>query len=223
MTDSKLQAEEYSNQNQAVRIRILGFAGSLRQGSYNKLLLKAAAKLLPTYAQLEIFDLNEIPLYNQDLEALAFPETVKVFKQKIEAADALLIATPEYNHSYPGVLKNAIDWASRPYGQNSLSGKPAGVISSSPGVFGGIRAQDRLRQDLLAINARVVPIPEVAVGAANQKFENDGNLLDSTAQQFLKQLLANLIEEANRNNIYKQTFVAPALRPLIVARRRSQV
>lgn len=104
-----------------------------------------------------------------------------------------------------------------------MDGKPTAVISASPGVFGGIRAQDRLRQDLLSINARVVPLPEVVVGVANQKFDNDGNLLNPIAQQFLKQLLRNLVEEAKRNNLYKQTFVAPALRPLMVARGRSPV
>jgi chromate reductase len=129
-------------------VKILGIAGSLREHSYNKLLLQAASKLLPPSTQLEIFEIDKIPLYNQDVEATAFPEEVKVFKAKIEDADALLISTPEYNHSYPGVLKNAIDWASRPYGHNSFDGKPTAVMSASPSLFGGIAAQDQLKQVL---------------------------------------------------------------------------
>jgi chromate reductase len=141
-----------AEQVDVVQVRIFGFAGSLRQGSYNKLLLRAVAKVLPPFSQLEIYELDDIPLYNQDIEALAFPETVTAFKRKIEAADAVLISTPEYNHSYPGVLKNAIEWASRPYAQNSFDGKPTAVMSASPGLFGGVRAQEHLKQDLVAVN-----------------------------------------------------------------------
>jgi len=212
-----------AEQADPVQVRILAFAGSLRQGSYNKLLLKSAAKVLSPFSQFEIYELDSIPLYNQDIETLAFPETVIAFKKRIEVADAVLISTPEYNHSYPGVLKNAIEWASRPYGQNSFDGKPTAVISASPGLFGGVRAQERLKQDLLAVNARLVTQPEVIVGVANQKFDGDGNLLDQIAQQFLRQLGTNMVNEAKRVSLFKQTFVAPALRPIISGTQRNRV
>jgi chromate reductase len=179
-------------------IRILGFAGSLRKNSYNKLLLRAAAKLLPQSAQLELFDLDGIPLYNQDREVHGIPEIVKRFKERIESADAILITTPEYNHSYPGVLKNAIDWASRPYGHNSFDGKPVAVMSAAPGLFGGVAAQDQLKQVLVALNMHVVAQPAVIVTSAHQKFDVDNELTDADAKQFMKQLLANLVSFTRR-------------------------
>ncbi len=202
-------------------LKILGIAGSLRKNSYNRLLLRATTKLLPSSTRLELFELNNIPLYNQDVEVTAFPEEVRVFKAKIEAADALLIATPEYNHSYPGVLKNAIDWASRPYGHNSFDGKPTAIISASPGLFGGIAAQDQLKLVLLALNARLVTQPAVMVNVAQQKLDQDGNILDPNTKQFMLQLTANLVNEARRSAHVEQTFVAPALQP-IIARARIQ-
>ncbi len=177
-------------------ISILGFAGSLRNGSYNKLLLRAVRELLPNDVQMELFDLDGIPLYNQDTEVHGIPESVKRFKEKIESADALLIATPEYNHSYPGVLKNAIDWASRPYGRNSFNGKAVAVISATPGAFGGVAAQDQLKQVLLALNTRLVVTPAVIVASAHQKFDQQGNLTDEDTKQFLAGLLSNLTEQA---------------------------
>jgi chromate reductase len=172
----------------------LGFAGSLRRKSYNKLLLRAASKLLPESTQLDLFDLEGIPLYNQDMEVLGIPRIVKRFKEKIEAADAVLIATPEYNHSYPGVLKNAIDWASRPNGHDSFDGKPVAVMSAATGMFGGVAAQDQLKQVLLALNMRLVTQPAVIVTFAQHKFDPDNELTDPDAKQFMKQLLANLVD-----------------------------
>jgi len=199
-------------------IKILGIAGSLRENSYNKLLLKAASKLLSPFTELEIADIDKIPLYNQDLEETGFPEEVKEFKAKIEAADAILISTPEYNHSYPGVLKNAIDWTSRPYGHNSFDGKPIAVISASPGLFGGIGAQDQLKLVLLALNARLVTQPAVIVASAHQKIDQDGNVLDPNTKQFITKLIANLVDFTRRFSQHEATFVAPALKPLIEAR-----
>lgn len=198
---------------------ILGIAGSLREDSYNKRLLRAASKLLPPSAQLEIFELDGIPLYNQDVEALAFPQAVKAFKKRIEEADALLISTPEYNHSYPGVLKNAIDWASRPYGKNSFDGKPTAVMSASPALFGGIAAQDHLKQVLLALNTRLVTQPAVIVSMAHQKFDQDGNLLDPNTQQFMRQLITNLVNTARQFTRFEQTSIAPAPRQIIASRQ----
>jgi chromate reductase len=222
---SELDAEERAietGKTVARPIRILGIFGSLRGNSYNKLLMIAASKLLPPSAQLEIFEINRIPLYNQDVEARGLPEEVKVFKAKIEAADALLISTPEYNHSYPGVLKNAIDWASRPYGHNSFDGKPVAVMSASPGVFGGIAAQDHLKQVLLALNTRLVTQPAVIVSSAQEKINQDGNLLDKNTEQFMRQLLTNLVNEARHFSQYDQTLVAPALQPIIADRLRRE-
>jgi chromate reductase len=197
------------------QVRILGVAGSLRRNSYNKLLLKAASKLLPPSIELEIFEIDKIPLYNQDVEAMSLPEEVKVFKRKIEAADALLISTPEYNHSFPGVLKNAIDWASRPYGHNSFDGKPTAVISAAPGLFGGIAAQDHLKQVLLALNTRLVPQPAVVVSLVQEKIDQDGNTLDLNTEQFMLQLIMNLVNLTRHFSQNGQTFVAPRLQPII--------
>lgn len=179
-------------------IEILGFTGSLRKDSFNKLLLKAAGRLLGDNARLELFDISKIPLYNQDVEMIGIPEPVRKFKDAIERADAILVATPEFNHSYPGVLKNAIDWASRPFGQNSFDGKPVAVTSAGPGMFGGLAAQDQLKQVLLALNMRLVTQPPVIVALAHQKFDSEGNLVDADTKRFLQQLLSNLIGSVNR-------------------------
>lgn len=192
-------------------ITILGIAGSLRENSYNKLLLKAASKLLPLGARLEIFEIDKIPLYNQDIEATAFPEEVMELKRRIESANALLISTPEYNRSYPGVLKNAIDWASRPYGHNSFDGKPTAVISASTGLFGGIAAQDHLKQVLLALNTRLIPQPAVIVSTVQQKIDQRGNILDPNTRQFLLQLIANLVDLTRLFSHHEQTVEVPAL------------
>lgn len=174
---------------------IVGFAGSLRKESYNKMLLYAALELLPKNARLEILDLGEIPLFNQDLEH-DMPETVRKFKEKIKNADALLIVTPEYNSSIPGVLKNALDWASRPPGDNSLDSKPVAIMSASLGMLGGARAQMHLRQILFSLNTYVVNKPEVIVNFANEKFDLDGKFKDEKAKIFIRQLLENLIKLA---------------------------
>src|SRR3972149_3459920 len=124
----------------AVKTRILGIVGSLRKGSYNKALMRAATELLPKDVELEIFYLDDVPPFNQDLEKQP-PQVIRLFKERIRGADAILIASPEYNYSIPGVLKNAIDWASRPYGDNAFDGKPVGVIGASVGMLGTARAQ----------------------------------------------------------------------------------
>lgn len=125
------------------QITILGFAGSLRKDSYNKALLRAAIELAPSDVRIEVFDLEGIPVFNQDLEE-HHPKRVREFKAKIRAADALLIATPEYNYSVPGVLKNAIDWASRPYGDNAFENKPVALMSASDGMLGGAKPSTTL-------------------------------------------------------------------------------
>ena len=174
------------------KLKILGFAGRLRVGSYNKALLRAAIDLLPEEElTLEIFDLIGIPVFNQDLES-DMPTKVKEFKLKIrKESDAILIATPEYN-LVPGVLKNAIDWASRPYDDNSFDGKPVAIISASIGMLGGARAQYHLRQMFVFLNMYPINAPEVIVTFAQQKFDANGKLVDGNTRKFLAQLLQNL-------------------------------
>ncbi len=173
-------------------INILGFAGSLRKGSYNRALLTAAQDLTPRDASLEIFDLEGIPPFSQDLES-QMPEKVKEFTNKIKSADAILFVTPEHNYSIPGVLKNAIDWASRPHGDNSFEGKPAAIMSASTGMLGGARAQYHLRQVCVYLNMFPVNKPEVFVSFAGQKFDALGALADEKTKEFVKGLLEALI------------------------------
>ena len=179
------------------KLKFLGFAGSLRVGSYNKALLRAATNLLPQNATLEIFDLNGIPPFTQDLE-MDMPEKVTEFKSKIREADAILIATPEYNYSIPGVLKNAIDFASRPYGDNPFDGKPVAIMSASIGMLGGARAQYHLRQVFVFLNMHPINGPEVIVTFAENKFDANGKLIDENTSKFLKQLLENLANWTRR-------------------------
>jgi len=171
---------------------MLGFAGSVRQGSCNKALLRAGVELLPTDAKLEIFDLEGIPPFNQDLEK-QMPEKIKEFKRKIKTADAILIATPEHNYSIPGALKNAIDWASRPYGDNSFEGKPVAIMSASTGMLGGARAQYHLRQTFVFLNMYSINKPEVIVAFASQKIDENGRLKDETSRRLIKELLGNIV------------------------------
>jgi chromate reductase len=172
---------------------ILGFAGSLRKDSYNKALLRAASELVPKDAKLEVFDLEGIPPFNQDLENQA-PRKVKGFKAKIKAADAILIATPEHNYSIPGVLKNAIDWASRPYGDNSFEGKPVAIMSASPGTLGGARAQYHLRQVFVCLNMHAVNRPEVIVASADEKIDEEGRVTDKETRDKIRHLLETLVD-----------------------------
>ncbi|HKE61153.1 MAG TPA: NAD(P)H-dependent oxidoreductase [Nitrospira sp.] len=174
-------------------IKILGFAGSLRKASYNRAALRAAVKLVPQGAQLETFGLDNIPLYNGDHEP-ELPQEVRVFKAAIKAADAILIVTPEYNNSVPGVLKNALDWASRPYEDNAWDGKTVGVMGASIGLLGTARAQYHLRQILVSLNMFPVNRPEVMIARAGEKFDSDGNLKDQVTTQKIRELLEALIE-----------------------------
>ena len=173
-------------------IRILGIAGSLRKHSYNRAVLRAATQLLPAGVSLDIFDLDGIPLFNQDDDQNP-PAKVVDFKKRIREADAILIATPEYNYSIPGVLKNAIDWGTRPYGDNAWAGKPAAILGASVGPFGTVRAQNHLRQVLSALNMFLVNQPEVLIGDATKKFDAQGNLTDEKTKEMIGKLLANLV------------------------------
>jgi chromate reductase len=179
------------------QISILGFAGSLRERSYNRALLRAAVELVPNSAKLEVFELDAIPPFNGDLESSP-PETVKEFKRKVKTANAILIVTPEYNYSVPGVLKNAIDWASRPYGDNAFQGKPVAMMSASTGMLGGARAQYHLRQSFVFLDMHPVNKPEVFVTFAPQKFDDKGKLTDEQTKELMGQLLDNLVAWAKK-------------------------
>ena len=179
------------------KLSILGFAGSLRQDSYNRALLRAAQEMVPSEARLEIFDIAGIPFFNQDLENQPVAK-VKEFKASIRAADALLIATPEYNYSMPGVLKNALDSASRPYGDNALDGKPVAIMGASTGMLGTARAQYHLRQSCVFLNMYPLNSPEVMVPFAHEKIDDKGRLIDTTTREKILELLEALIIWARR-------------------------
>jgi chromate reductase len=181
----------------ADQINVLGFAGSLRQGSYNKAALRAAVELAPTGMSIATFDLAPIPLYNEDVKQQGFPPPVQEFREKIRAADALLIVTPEYNYSIPGVLKNAIDWASRPPDQ-PFEGKPIAIMGASPGRLGTARAQYHLRQCFVFLNGLVLNKPEVMIAGAAQMFDDRLRLSDETTREFVGKLLVSLAEWTRR-------------------------
>jgi chromate reductase len=174
-------------------ITILGIAGSLRRQSYNRSALRVAKQLAPEGLTLDIFDLDGIPGFNEDEEQNP-PTKVIELKKRIRAADALLIVTPEYNYSIPGVLKNAIDWASRPYGDSAWSGKPAAIMGASVGTIGTARAQYHLRQVFVFLNIFPINQPEVMIGNAAERFDAQGNLTDETTKKSIRQLLQNLVE-----------------------------
>ena len=187
------------NNGFAKPIRVLGISGSLRRNSYNSALLQTASGLLPSGMLLEIFDLSPLPMFNQD-EEKPFPPVVVDFRNRIATADALLIASPEYNASITGALKNAMDWASRPPAQ-PLSGKPVAIMGASTGNFGTLRAQLHLRQILTHVGALTLPKPEVLVARAGQAFAPDGELIDETARGFLRDLLNALAEWTQRLSV----------------------
>jgi chromate reductase len=173
-------------------VHVLGLCGSLRQGSYNRMALNAAAELLPNGMTMEIFGaLDGIPPYNEDIKQQGFPLPVQTLRDKIAAADALLIVTPEYNYSIPGVLKNAIDWASRPPNQ-PFDGKPIAIMGASPGMLGTARAQYHLRQCFVFLNGLVLNRPEVMIAQANTRFDEQGRLTDEATRKFIGDLLASL-------------------------------
>lgn len=179
------------------KMRILGLGGSLRKASYNRMVLKAAAKLVPENVELEIFELGGIPPFSEDLEQDP-PEAVKRFKQKIKEADAILVSTPEYNYSIPGFLKNAIDWASRPYGDNAFDDKPVAIMGASMGAMGTSRAQYHLRQTFVFLNMHALNDPEVMISNVHEKFDEEGNLKDEYTKQKIRELVKALIEWAKK-------------------------
>ena len=178
-------------------VRILGIAGSLRRESYNRGALRAAQQLIPEGATLDVFELDGIPGFNQDKEQNP-PEKVAELKRRIVEADAILFVTPEYNYSVPGVLKNAIDWASRPYGESAWNGKPAAIMGASIGGIATARAQYHLRQIMVFLNMFPLNQPEVMIGNAAERFDAQGNLTDDTTKEYIRKLLENLVEWTRR-------------------------
>jgi chromate reductase len=179
-------------------MRVLGISGSLRRDSYNSGLLRAAAQLLPSGAELEVFDgLKEIPPYDADDDVHPGPAPVEALREAIASADAIFVATPEYNASIPGVLKNALDWASRPHATNPLRGKPAAVVGASTGMFGAVWAQADTRKVLSTIGARVLET-ELPVPEGDERFDAAGNLRDPEVEERLAEVLRELVGAAEK-------------------------
>lgn len=177
---------------------IFGISGSLREQSYNSAALRAARELAPRGVKFDIFDrLGEIPPFNEDTETDPVDAVVKL-KQRIERADAVVVATPEYNYSVPGVLKNAIDWASRPHGKNSWANKPVAVVGASVGMLGSARAQYHLRQMFVYLGMHPVNLPEVMIPMAAERFNESGELTDDASRRFISELMENLVTWAER-------------------------
>jgi chromate reductase len=179
------------------KIRILGISGSLREGSFNTGALRAAVELVPEGAEIEIFSISGFPEFVQGQDADP-PANVAEFKEKIRGADAILISSPEYNYSVPGVLKNAIDWASRPYGDSAWDGKAAAIMGASPGAVGTARMQYHLRQIMVFLNMFPLNKPEVMINNCVGKFDEQGNLTDEKTREFVTAMLAALVDWTRR-------------------------
>ncbi|HKG86313.1 MAG TPA: NAD(P)H-dependent oxidoreductase [Beijerinckiaceae bacterium] len=178
-------------------MNVIGISGSLRKGSFNTAALRAAQGLAPEGMTIERAEIGDLPLYNDDVRAAGFPPPAERLRAQIAAADAVLLVTPEYNYSISGVLKNAIDWASRPPSQ-PFEAKPVAIMGASPGLFGSARAQYHLRQMLIFLNAMPVNRPEVMIGQAQNKFDADGNLTDEPTREFIRKLLVALRDWTER-------------------------
>lgn len=182
----------------ATTLRVIGIVGSLRDGSYNGRLLRAAAELAPPEMTIAAVGIAAIPFYNQDIEDRGDPAPVAAFRAALREADAVLIASPEYNYGLPGVLKNAIDWISRPPGQSPLRKKPVAIMGTSRGASGTMRMQAQLRLTLQSIEAYTMPKPEVFVPFYGEKFDAEGRLVDEKTREHLTGFLAAFAEWTRR-------------------------
>ena len=178
-------------------MKVVGISGSLRKGSYNTAALRAAQGLAPEGMTIETAEIGDLPLYNDDVRAAGYPPPAERFRAQLAAADAVLFVTPEYNYSISGVLKNAIDWGSRPPSQ-PFDGKPVAIMGASGGLLGTARAQYHLRQMLIFLNAYPVNKPEVMIGQAQTKFDEAGNLTDEPTREFIRKLLESLRDWTER-------------------------
>ena len=173
----------------ARKFKVAGISGSLRKGSYNTATLRAAQELAPATLEIDIVTLEDVPLFSQDLEAQGWPPRVQDLRERIGASDAVIFASPEYNYSVTGVLKNAIDWLSRPEGDAPLNGKPAGIVGATPAFVGTARGQAHLRQIVFYNAMPLLPTAEVLIARANQRFDDDGKLTDEQTREVLKDML----------------------------------
>lgn len=183
----------------AENLRVVAIPGSLRDGSYNRALLEAAQNRARQGMTVEIVDIDDVPVYDADVEARGDPEPVTRLKEKVESADALLIATPEYQHGVPGVLKNALDWASRPPGDAPIMGKPVAIMGATVGSFGTARAQEQLRTTLIYNDCPMVTSPEVLVSDVQDKVDDDGQVTDEETLERIARLLDSLTELASES------------------------
>ena len=181
------------------KIKIVGFGGSLRKGSYNHRILVAAKEAVPKGATYEIAEIYDLPLYNTDMEKSAYPKAASILKKKINDADAILIATPEHNFTMAAAVKNAMEWITRPYPDNPFNDKPVAIASASTGYFGGIKAQLALRQSLVYLNAHALN-DSLTVSYADKKFDARGRLTDKEAKEKLGSLLEGLVNLTKRLN-----------------------
>lgn len=175
------------------RIKIIGFTGSLQTDSFNRSALRAAGEFFPANVDFEIIEPMDLPFFNEDVEVKGLPESVITFKHRLSNADAFIISTPEYNFSLPPSLKNALDWASRG-DLLPMYGKPLAIMSASPSMMGGVRAQHHLRQICVSLNLIPINKPEVFIAAAHTKFDEDGNLTDEATREMIHQLVRVLVE-----------------------------
>jgi chromate reductase len=169
--------------------KVAVIVGSLRKGSYNRLMARAAAELAPDSLDLEIVDIGQLALYDEDIDQGNPPAAYTEFRQTLKSADAFLFLTPEYNRSVPGVLKNAIDVGSRPYGQSAWAGKPGAVISVSPGAIGGFGANHHLRQSFVFLDVAMMAAPEAYIGGAGTMFDESGKLTNEGTREFVRKFM----------------------------------
>ncbi len=182
------------------KIRTAILVGSLRKGSYSRMVAQALMALAPSSVELEILEIAQLSMYNQDLDESS-PKPWMEFRKKLHDFDSILFVTPEYNRSVPGVLNNAIDIASRPYGENSLSGKPGAVVSVSVGAMGGFGANHQLRQSLVFLNVPAMAQPEAYIGEAAKLFDKDGKLTNESTRLFLTKFMLSFVQWVEKNKI----------------------
>jgi chromate reductase len=180
---------------------IVVIVGSLRKESFNRKLAKALVEIAPSSLRLEIVEIGDLPLYNQDYEASGAPPAYTKFRERVRSADGVLFVTAEYNRSVPGVLKNAIDVGSRPYGKSVWSGKPAAIVSASPGMIGGFGANHHLRQSLVFLDMPAMQQPEAYIGGADKLFDESGKLMDDSTRQFLGKYMQAYVTWLERNAV----------------------
>lgn len=190
-------------------LHLVGFAGSLRRDSYNRALLAAAAEVLPAGMTIQIIEIGQLPFYNADVEKAGDPPSVAEFKSLLQPADGLVIATPEYNDGIPGVLTNAIDWASRLPGRAPITGKPVAIMGASPSQVGTARAQLHLRQILSHLHARILPPPELLVAKAHEKFDAKHRLTHEGTRAVLTTLLERFAGWIRRDQAAERAAAGP--------------